>query len=220
MPILTLVTAVIIVLLWDLHLSRTDSILLLVLFVGLMGWTILQGIRKKPDALADEIETELKASTLSIRQAILSLSLGLVLLIVSSRILVWGAVRIAVQVGVSDMIIGLTIVAVGTSLPELASSVVAMRKGEDDIALGNVLGSNLLNTLAVVGVAGVIHPSSIPPETMSRDLLVMGVLTLSLFLIGFRFRGRFGRINRIEGAGLVFSYIAYTAWLILPLLGN
>ena len=86
------------------------------------------------------------------------------LLIASSRLLVWGAVEIAHHFGVSDLIIGLTIVAVGTSLPELASSIIAARKGEHDIALGNVLGSNLFNTLAVVGIAGGIHPWKSDPR--------------------------------------------------------
>jgi len=105
------------------------------------------------------------------------------------------------------MIIGLTIIAVGTSLPELASSVIAARKGEHDIALGNILGSNLFNTLAVVGIAGTIHPFAVEPETLSRDMVVMGALTLSLFLIGYGFRGHQGRINRLEGAALLLVYV-------------
>jgi len=91
------------------------------------------------------------------------------------------------------VIIGLTIVAVGTSLPELASSIIAVRKGEHDIAVGNVLGSNLFNTLEVVGIAGTIHPFAVEPETLSRDMVDMGALTISLFLIGYEFRGRQGR---------------------------
>jgi cation:H+ antiporter len=136
------------------------------------------------------------------------------LLIASSRILVWGAVEIAQIFGVSDMIIGLTIVALGTSLPELASSVIAARKGEHDIAMGNILGSNLFNTLAVVGIAGSIHPFAVEPETLSRDMIVMGVLTVSLFLLGYGFKGRKGCINRFEGAALLLVYVGYTAWLI------
>jgi cation:H+ antiporter len=125
---------------------------------------------------------------------------------------VWGAVEIARNFGVSDLIIGLTIVAIGTSLPELASSVIATRKGEHDIALGNILGSNLFNTLAVVGIAGVIHPMAVGPEVFSRDILVMAVLTLSLFVFGYGFRGP-GRINRFEGAVLLLGYAGYTAYL-------
>ena len=106
----------------------------------------------------------------------------MVLLIVSSRILVWGAVEIAVALGVSDLIVGLTVVAIGTSLPELASSIAATRKGEHDIAIGNVIGSNLFNTLGVIGLAGTIQPLQVDKAIFSRDLPVMGVLTLFLFL--------------------------------------
>jgi cation:H+ antiporter len=143
-----------------------------------------------------------------------------VLLIVSSRILVWGATRIALGFGVSDLIIGLTIIAVGTSLPELASSIMAARKGEHDIALGNILGSNLFNTLAVVGIAGTIHPMSVTPDVFSRDILVMASLTVSLFFIGYGFRTRPGRINRFEGAVLLIGYIAYITYLVTSVFGR
>jgi len=141
-----------------------------------------------------------------------------VLLIVSSRMLVWGAVEIAGAVGISDLIIGLTIVAVGTSLPELASSIIAARKGEHDIALGNILGSNLFNTLAVVGIAGVISPLAVGREVLSRDMLVMSSLTLLLFVLGFEFRGP-GRINRIEGAVVLAIYGGYSAFLVITVFG-
>jgi cation:H+ antiporter len=123
-------------------------------------------------------------------------------------------VAIARSFEVSDLIIGLTVVAVGTSLPELASSVMAARKGEHDIALGNILGSNLFNTLAVVGIAGMLRPMAVAPEIFSRDVLVMGILTLALFAIGYGFRGP-GRINRFEGTALILCYIGYTAYLII-----
>jgi cation:H+ antiporter len=122
-------------------------------------------------------------------------------------------VTVAHGFGVSDLIIGLTVVAVGTSLPELASSVIAARKGEHDIALGNILGSNLFNTLAVVGIAGAIHPLTVGPEVFSRDIMVMAALTVSLFIIGYGFRGA-GRINRFEGTALLACYIGYTAYLV------
>ncbi len=214
LPILTLVTILTVFLLADLELSRLDAIILLLVFAGLIVWTIMQGLQQKTDTLAKEVESETAKKEMPIKRAVFWLVAGLLLLIASSRILVWGAVEIAQIFGVSDMIIGLTIVAVGTSLPELASSVIAARKGEHDIALGNVLGSNLFNTLAVVGIAGLIHPFAMEPETLSRDMLVMGTLTLSLFLIGYGFRGRRGHINRFEGAALVSIYLCYTLWLI------
>lgn len=219
LPILSIVTALAAWQLWDGEISRLDAMVLIVVFVGLMAWTIWQGFQKKEDSLGEEMAQELEIHSMPIRRSIFWLVVGLLLLIVSSRLLVWGAVKIAHGFGVSDLIIGLTIVAVGTSLPELASSVIATRKGEHDIALGNVLGSNLFNTLAVVGLAGVIHPLAVGPEVLCRDMLVMAVLTLSLFIIGYGFRGP-GRINRIEGAVLLACYIAYTGYLIINVFGQ
>lgn len=214
LPILTLVTAGSVVLMADLVLSFSDAMIFLVLFAGLMGWTIMQGIRQKADPLAAQMEAQATDRTMSLRRSVFWLAAGLVLLIASSRMLVWGAVKIALIFHVSDMVIGLTIVAIGTSLPELASSIIAARRGEHDIALGNVLGSNLFNTLAVVGIAGVIHPFGVEPATLSRDMVVMGVLTLSLFVIGYGFKGRQGRINRFEGAVLLAVYLGYTIYLL------
>ena len=119
----------------------------------------------------------------SVQQSVFLLVSGLVLLVISSRILVWGGVGLARYFGVSDLIIGLTIVALGTSLPELAASITAVRKGEHEMALGNVLGSNLFNTLAVVGLAGVIRPIDAGVEVLTRDCLIMGLLTLLLFIL-------------------------------------
>lgn len=219
LPILTVVTALAAWQLWDGKITRLDAIVLLTVFAGLMTWTIWQGLRKKKDALGREIEQELKVHAMPIRRAVFWLVVGLALLILSSRLLVWGAVEIAQGFGVSDLIIGLTIVAVGTSLPELASSVIATRKGEHDIALGNIMGSNLFNTLAVVGIAGLIHPMEAGPEIFSRDILVMAALTLSLFFIGYGFRGM-GRINRIEGAALLACFVGYMAYLISTVFGQ
>lgn len=214
LPILTVVTLLAVWQLGDGRLTRLDALVLLGVFAGLMAWTIVQGLRKKTDALGQEMEAELTGQTMPMKRALFWVGVGLLLLIASSRILVWGAVEIAHGFGVSDLIIGLTIVAVGTSLPELASSVIAARKGEHDIALGNILGSNLFNTLAVVGIAGAIRPMAVAPEVLTRDMLVMGSLTLALFIIGFGFRGP-GRINRIEGTALLACYVGYTAYLVI-----
>lgn len=213
LPILIAVTALAAWQLWDGAITRTDAGVLLGVFAVLMAWTIRQGMRSESDPLGGEIAQELAVRTLPIGRAVLWLVVGLLLLIVSSRLLVWGAVEIARGYGISDLVIGLTIVAVGTSLPELASSIAAIRKNEHDIALGNVLGSNLFNTLAVVGIAGAIHPMAVGPEVLTRDVPVMAALTLSLFLVGYGFRGP-GRINRIEGAALLACYVAYTTYLV------
>lgn len=213
LPILSAVTALAAWQLMDDDVSRRDAVVLLSVFGVLMAWTVWQGLRRKSDALGVEMEREM-ACPMPLRRAVTWLAVGLLLLVASSRLLVWGAVELARGFGVSDMIIGLTIVAVGTSLPELASSIVAARKGEDDIALGNILGSNLFNTLAVVGIAGTISPLRVGPEVFSRDILVMGALTLSLFIMGYGFSGAGrGRINRFEGAFLLTCYIGYAVVL-------
>ena len=219
LPILTLVTALAAFQLWDGQLTRIDSLVLMAVFGILMAWTILQGLRRKSDSLGREVAQEIEVKTKPVGRAVFWIFAGLALLILSSRLLVWGAVKIAQGLGVSDLIIGLTIVALGTSLPELASSVIAIRKGEPDIALGNILGSNLFNTLAVVGIAGVIHPMRVDAEVFSRDIPVMAVLTISLFIIGYGFRGP-GRINRFEGGLLLACYLGYIIYIAADTLGQ
>jgi len=211
LPILILVTGFAGWQLWDGDLSRMDAIGLMLAFVVLIGWSIYQGLRQPDDALAKEMTEEVNA--MPVRKAILWLVFGLLLLIISSRILVWGAVDLATTFGISDLVIGLTIVAVGTSLPELASSIIAARKGEHDLALGNILGSNLFNTLAVVGIAGLIAPMPVASEVLTRDFPVMAALTLVLFAMCYGFRGP-GRINRFEGSALLLAFVAYTVYLL------
>ncbi|MFH1513924.1 MAG: calcium/sodium antiporter [bacterium] len=214
LPILTAITILAAWQLWDGAITRVDALVLLGVFAGLMGWTIHQGIRKKEDTLGGEMVQKLDVHSMSIGRAIIWLIVGLILLVASSRILVWSAVKIAHGFGVSDLIVGLTIVAVGTSLPEFASSVTAALKGEHDIALGNILGSNLFNTLAVVGIAGTIRMLPVESIMLARDVSVMAGLTVSLFLICYGFKGRKGRINRVEGAILLMAYAFYTINLI------
>ena len=136
---------------------------------------------------------------------------------ISSRILVWGAVELAVLAKVSELIIGLTVVAIGTSLPELASTLAAVRKGEHELAMGNVVGSNMFNTLTVVGIASAIHPFPLESGILERDFRVMSLLTLSLFLVGWGRNGS-GRINRWEGGFLLSVFIGYTGWLVAQVL--
>ena len=219
LPVLVAITALAAWQVRDGAITRTDALILLGVFALLVGWSIRQGLKVSADSLAREQAGEPGTQSPPIRWALVQLVGGLVLLVTSSRILVWGAVAIAHGLGVSDLIIGLTIVAVGTSLPELASSMSAIRRGEDDIALGNVIGSNFFNTLAVVGLAGAIHPMTVEPEVFTRDIPVMAALTLSIFITGFRFRGAGGRINRMEGAALLACYIGYNALLVRSVLG-
>lgn len=209
LPILMAVTALTALLVWDGVLSRLDAAGLLLVFAGLVSWSIVEARGNKGDTLARETATELRAHATPLRRALVLLLVGLLVLVGSSRMLVWGAVDIAQSLGVSDIVIGLTVVAVGTSLPELAACVAAARKGEDDIALGNILGSCLFNTLAVVGLAGVIAPIDVGTEVLIRDLPVMAGLTVLLFLMGWGFRGP-GRINRVEAGVLLTVYLIYT----------
>ncbi|MGD9661256.1 MAG: calcium/sodium antiporter [Porticoccaceae bacterium] len=219
LPLLLIIGAFAGLLLWDKALTRLESLVLLTGFFALVGWTIYAALKGRGDALEAEMEQELQVHDMPLPRAIFWLVAGLVILIISSRILVWGAVTIAETLGVSDLVIGLTIVALGTSLPELAASVIAVRKGEHDIAIGNVVGSNMFNLLAVVGIAGVIAPMpDISPDVLSRDWPVMMAMTLGLFVMAYGFRGQ-GRINRFEGCLLLLSFIAYNSYLVMTLTG-
>lgn len=192
--------------------SRTDGVLLLCCFFLLVGWSIFSALKNKNDHLGKEVDDELVSHEMSLRRAVFWLITGLTALLISSKILVWGAVSIAVELGISDIIIGLTIVALGTSLPELAASIMAVRKGEHDIALGNVIGSNMFNLLAVAGLAGIIAPANIEPALLYRDWSVMALLTLVLLIMAYGFKKQ-GRVNRFEGSLLVLSYVAYNVYL-------
>lgn len=216
LPVLLAVTFFGSSLLFDLHLSRFDACLLLLVFALIMGWWIWLGVRKRNDTLESDVEVKLVIDPMSRQAALIWLLVGMTLLVISSKILVWGAVEIARGFGVSDLIIGLTVVSIGTSLPELASALVAIRKGEHDLAIGNVIGSNLFNTLAVVGIAGVIHPLTISSEVLYRDCLLMGLLTLTLFLVGI---GEKKQLTRLGGLLLLCIYIGYSGYLISKVLG-
>ncbi|WP_386685681.1 calcium/sodium antiporter [Lonepinella sp. MS14437] len=210
LPLLIFVTAISAYLLYDMQISRLDALILIAILAIYMTCTIWQGLRNKNNVLPEELQHQ---KYMSLSKALFWLLVGLILLMASSQLLVWGAVEIAHYFGVSDLVIGLTIVAVGTSLPELASSIVAARKGEVDLAVGNIIGSNLFNTLAVVGIAGVIHPMQVESAVLSRDVLIMSALTVALFIFGYSFKQQNGHIGRFKGLLLLISYIAYNTYL-------
>lgn len=211
LPVLIFVTTLSAFLIMDGDVSRLDAWILLAVFFIYMGWTIWNGLHNKEDSLTTDVKEELQEQAyMSLGKALLLVVIGLALLMVSSQLLVWGAVEVAHYFGVSDLIIGLTIVAVGTSLPELASSIMAARKNEVDLAVGNIIGSNLFNTLAVVGIAGAISPMHVGQEIFTRDMVVMSILTLLLFFFGF---GKKGEINRFKGMILLVTYIGYNFYL-------
>lgn len=189
-------------------LSRWEAGLFLALFGAIMGLTIRTALRGKGDELEAEYAQSLSEKRMGPAKAAWATILGLGVLVLSSRALVWGAVGIARGLGLSELVIGLTIVAVGTSLPELASSIAAARKGEHDLALGNVIGSNFFNTLAVIGLAGAIRPIEADKAALARDWGVMLGMTLALLVMAMGIK-RPGRINRFEGAALIVLYAVY-----------
>ncbi|AXR05981.1 calcium/sodium antiporter [Salinimonas sediminis] len=213
LPIMLAITFIAAWQLMDLALSKDDAFTLLGLFVILIGWSVWQGMKGSGDNLADEYSEQISASVSPVKMNLVWLLAGLVLLIASSRILVWGAVEVASHFGVSDTIIGLTVIAIGTSLPELASSLMAVRKNEHDLALGNVIGSNMFNTLAVVGLAGTIHPTAIDSSFFYRDIMIMLGVSVALFVFCIGIKGQ-GRLNRLEGSVFVLGYVGYTWYLI------
>ncbi len=213
-PILLGVTILTIALLYDGSLSRYDAIILLLAFCGLMIWSFIEAKNNKDDAFGSEVTETLESASTGPDRSLFWIIAGLAVLIASSRLLVWGAVEVATGLGISDLIIGLTIVAIGTSLPEFASSLSAALKRQPDLALGNILGSNLFNTLVVVGLAGVIKPLPVAPEIINRDLVSVGIVTIALFVFCYGFGGP-GRINRVEGVLLILAYAGYTIWLII-----
>ena len=198
--------------LWDGTVSRLDGLLLLAIFSGLAIKSIRDDRNSKADRFSEELEQELDANPIPANRAFLSVGIGLLVLVLSSRLLVWSAVEIATGFGVSDLIIGLTIVAIGTSLPELASSVIAARKGQHDIAFGNIIGSNLFNTLLVMGMAAVTRPLLAPAQLLTRDVALVAGLTVLLFAMSFGFR-KVANIGRIKGAILLTIFVSYVAYL-------
>ncbi|MCG8610905.1 MAG: calcium/sodium antiporter [Pseudomonadales bacterium] len=203
----------------DNNIQRWEAIILLTGFFSVIGWSIFSAMRApapsvEDDHLQTEVDEVLEENTMTLKQGVLWLIVGLALMVVSSRMLASGAVTIAEGLGVSSLIIGLTIVALGTSLPELAASIAAARKGEHDIAIGNVVGSNMFNILAVVGIAAVISPlHPVPSEVLTRDWPVMMGLTLALLAMAYGFK-REGRINRVEASLLLIAFTAYSSYLV------
>ncbi|USZ51662.1 calcium/sodium antiporter [Halomonas sp. DN3] len=224
LPVLGAATLVSALMMWGGLVSRLEGALLLLALLVFMVASVIQSRREeaaaRADALATDTVQELDAHPMSLGKGIFLTLLGLALLVVSSRLLVWGAVDIAQGLGVSDVIIGLTVVAIGTSLPELASSISALRRKEHDLVLGNVVGSNLFNTLGVVGLAAVIAPIEAGREVLLRDWSLMTAMTLMMAVFALGRKGRAGRINRLEGGVLVTVYLAYTAYLVSLVLGQ
>ncbi len=212
LPVLIGTTFIAYLMLSDDTLDFHDGLILLLGLVFMLTIVIYIGLHgRDKDPVIAEYEAGIPTD-LSLRQSVMWLVIGLIVLIGSSRLLVWGAVGIAEHFGISDLIIGLTIVALGTSLPELAASISSALKNEHDIAIGNVIGSNMFNLLAVLGLPGLISPGPVDPAVISRDMPVMIALTVALLLMAYGIRGR-GRINRLEGLLLLAAYAGYQTLL-------
>jgi len=214
-PVLLFVTLVACIMLaYDKHLGRLEGVVFIIMLIVILFLLIRQA-RTSPrkDPLALEFEQEIPHD-IAMRESLWLLGSGLVILLVSSKLLVWGAVNLAQYFGISDLIIGLTVIAIGTSLPELAASIISVKKNEPDIAIGNIIGSNIFNTLGVLGITGLIQPAPLDPEVLQRDLPVMATLTLLLFILGYGFT-RKGHLTRVEGSILLVLFLAYEVILYL-----
>ncbi|MCG9632077.1 MULTISPECIES: calcium/sodium antiporter [Vibrio] len=213
LPLMIGVTLLAGALLWDSYLGFYEGVLLFVLF-GAFLFAMLQISRReksKGDAFIEEQESEIPEGVSNIKAA-MWVVVGLIILPISADMLVNNAVVIAKYFGMSDLVIGLTIIAVGTSLPELAASLAGVMKGEDDMAVGNIIGSNVFNILAVMGIPGILNPSILSEFAMGRDFWVM--LGVSLLLVVMAL-GKSRSVNRIEGGALVICFLAYQGYLLM-----
>ncbi|MGR9105786.1 MAG: calcium/sodium antiporter [Gammaproteobacteria bacterium] len=189
-------------------LDRFDGVVLIVALFLFLFWLVQSALRNRhKDPFEFEVDREIPRD-LSTAKACLWTSVGLAGLLVSSKLLVWAAVKLSQAFGISDLVIGLTVIALGTSLPELAASVTSILKKEDDIAIGNVVGSNMYNLLAVLPMPGIIAPGPLEAPVLVRDFPWMIGFTVALFLTGFSLRSH-GKITRIEGILLLLAYCGY-----------
>jgi cation:H+ antiporter len=214
MPALLAVSLLTVSLFLDSHLGRIDGLVLMTGLVIVMIWLTRLGFRSSAsDPLTAEFDAEIP-KYMSMRLAIFWLLLGIGTLLVGAELMVDGAIEIAQALGVSEMVIGITMVAIATSLPELAVSVVSAFRGEYGLAIGNIVGSNIFNLLAVVGVAAIIQPASLPPSVLSLHIFVMVAFTLVLFAMTYEYEGR-GQITRFEGMALITAYVSYQAYVVV-----
>ena len=210
-PVLLLITFLAFALMADGTLSFMDGLVLLAGLILMLVWMARTALRDKRDPLLQEM-IETVPESMPMNKAAMWFVIGLLVLIASSRMVVWGAVEIAHILGVSDLVIGLTIVAVGTSLPELVASIVSAVKNEADLAIGNVIGSNMFNLLAVLMMPALIEPGAFSPQVLLRDFPIMLLFTLALVVLTI---GKSHSIGRFKGGLLVSGFAGYLYLLYL-----
>ncbi|SMN11675.1 Inner membrane protein YrbG, predicted calcium/sodium:proton antiporter [uncultured Candidatus Thioglobus sp.] len=196
-------------LLWDEYLSFADGLVLIFLLIVFLSYTLINAKSANNHEFDELTETVNKNQT---GKTWAMLIIGLVVLIASAKLIVWGGVEVARFFAVPDLIIGLTVIALGTSLPELAVSISSVLKKQYDMVIGNIIGSNLFNTVAVLAIPGLIHPSSMPSEVFYRDYLIMLLLTILLFITSYKFHKKHV-VNRLEGGVLISVFVGYM-WLL------
>ena len=213
MPALLAVSLLTVTLFLDSYLSRVDGLVLLIGLVIVMVWLTRLGLKTSAtDPMLADYEAEIPTDV-SMTMAIVWLLVGLGMLLVGADFVVDAAIDIARELGVTEIVIGVTLVALGTSIPELAVSIVSAIKGEYGLAIGNIVGSNIFNLLAVIGVAVTIQPSAVAPSVLSLHIFVMAAFTLVLFAMTYEYDGK-GRINRAEGAALFASFVGYVGYVV------
>jgi cation:H+ antiporter len=213
MPALLAVSLLTVSLFLDTRLSRPDGIVMLTGLVIVMIWLARLGIRSSEnDPIKMDFEAEIP-DNVKMKTAVIWLIVGLITLLIGAEWLVNGAIGVAQSLGVSEIVIGITIVAFGTSLPELAVSLMSALKGEYGLAIGNIVGSNIFNLLAVIGVAATIHPAAVAPSVLSLHIFVMVAFTLVLFAMTYDYDGK-AKLSRLEGIALLVAYIAYVSYVI------
>jgi cation:H+ antiporter len=214
MPALLAVSLLTVSLFLDSYISRIDGIVMMTGLVIVMIWLARLGIRSSPsDPIKMEYEAEIPKDV-TMGMAIVWLILGLATLLVGANFLVDGSIEVARYLGVSEVVIGILLVALGTSLPELAVSMVSALKGEYGLAIGNIVGSNIFNLLAVIGVAAVIAPAAIAPSVLSLHVFVMVAFTLVLFAMTYDYDGK-SELSRVEGIALLLAFIAYDTYVVM-----
>jgi len=213
MPALLAVSLLTVSLFLDQFLSRIDGMVMITGLVIVMIWLARLGIRSAAtDPMSVDYDAEIPVDV-STKMAIFWIVFGLITLLIGAELLVEGSIEIARVLGVSEVVIGVTLVAFGTSLPELAVSLVSAMKGEYGLAIGNIVGSNIFNLLAVIGVAASISPSALAPSVLSLHIFVMVAFTLVLFAMTYDYDGK-TELSRLEGSALLFFYVAYTVYVV------